>query len=409
MRRTAIVMTILGALLLIATPVWGAVAVPQLVKFPLSTNLRLSYNGSLVSYLNPSSGLPLAHPSSVPLRVDRHIVTLPRKSSSSLAVVSEEITLHYSGRSLAEHNVYVIGRRSMRNVASSAAYTFAPGNKGATPGSYYVTLPMNIVPGTTRMRIYKPESHSTYPLLAWPVGSKKAATSRVDGLEVTWFSGVLPMTPVAPYERVSLARRGFPMSVAPSRVEAELTAAGVSIGGLTKALAPVLSASEARQVLLVMTSPVPLRYYAFGSGLVGAETRTGAIVELRHVVDGIAVAPGTAGIDRLVTILSRHSSVPGVPAALVALRHLATAPPTPVYELRYSETAAAAAAMVRTTNSQLGQISAVTDYVPLGAAILGALLLLGGLFVVLRRRRTPAATTPGARRAPPQEPGQEAA
>src|ERR1019366_3251322 len=127
-------------------------------------------------------------------------------------------------------------------------------------------------------------------------------------------------------------------------------------------------------------------YYAFGSGLVGAQTRTGAGIDIKNVVDAIAVAPATSGLHVLPTGLAPHPSVAGVPAALTALRHLASAPPQPVFELQYSQTPASIAAMVNTTNSQLRQINIVTDWVPIGLAVLGAGLLVPAVY---RRRSRP--------------------
>ncbi|HEV8065825.1 MAG TPA: hypothetical protein VGP46_13370, partial [Acidimicrobiales bacterium] len=224
---------------------------------------------------------------------------------------------------------------------------------------------------------------TTYPLVPLRSGSQ---SSSVDGLNLVWFSGTLPLTPVAPYERTSLAGRGLPMSISPAQVEAQLTAAGIPVDSLTKALLPVLSPTELRQVSLILTTPVPLNYYAFGSGLVGANPPTGAIVDLKNIVDGIAVAPATGGLRSLTTILSRHMSVTGVPAAVAELRRFESKPAQPVYELQYSQTPASVASMASITKAQLGQIEIVTKYVPIGLVFIGCLLAILGVAVTFRRR-----------------------
>lgn len=386
MRRTGIVMTVVGLVFLVGALIWSTVAVPQLVRFPLDTNQQLQYSGNLVTYVNQRSGATLAKPASVPLTVDRHMQAQPNESSSGVAIVKEQLVPHYSGTSAAETNVYAIDRRQMNNVSSDKAYTFAPGNPGAVSGSYYVTLPMNLDANTTGLRIWKPETGTTYPLKPAHSGN---LPSKLDGLSVIWFNGTLPMTPVASYESKALAARGLPTTIAPSVVEAELSARGISVGALTTALTPVLSAAETKEVAAVLTTPIPLKYYAFGSGLVGAEPTTGAIIDLRNVVDGIAVAPNTSGLEVLVNVLSHHPGVPGVPAALTALHRLAAAAPQPVYGLHYTETPASVTSMVQTANSQLSQISIVTVDVPWTAVGLGGLLLIGGVVLWLRGRTPP--------------------
>lgn len=381
-------MLVAGLLLMAGAGMWEVLAVPALVKFPLSTDTTLHYSGRFVTFLDAATGAPLAHPTSTPLVMDRRIAAVASQSSSSIAIVREDITLHYGGQVVHEDNVYALDRRSMCNVADRLACTFAPGNPAPSTGSYYITLPMDIVPGTTPLRIWKPETGTTYPL--HPLTGRRA-TSVVDGLRVAWFSGVLPMTPVAPYERTSLARRGLPMTLSPSQVEAQLAASGVSVTALSAALLPVLSPAETSEVSAVLGRPVALHYFAFGSGLVAAQTRTGAIVALRGVTDGIAVQPDTTGLDTLVAVLAGHQSVAGVPAALAALRRMAAEPPQPVYELLYTQTPASVASVVRTTQSELRQITLVTAVLPIAAGALGVVLVL--LAVAVGRRRRPA--TPG--------------
>ena len=389
MRRTGIILSICGALVLAGALAWSTLAVPRLVKFPLNTDTTLHYSGHFVTYVNAKTGAALPTPTSAPLMVDRTIKAVPSASSSSVAIVDENIVLHYSGSTVKEDNVYAVNRRSMCNVPNAHACTFAPGNPYPAAGSYYVTLPMNIKPGVTQLDIWKPETGTTYPLVPIRTGSEP---SSLDGLHVVWFSGTLPMTPVASYERTALAARGLPMSLTPAQVEAQMTARGISVSALSAALTPVLSPTELSEVAAVLRTPVPLHYSAFGSGLVAAETRTGAIISLTNVIDGIAVAPSTTGLDTLITILSHHSSVKGVPAALTALRSMAAAPPQRVYELQYTQTPASVATMVNTAKSQLRQISIVTDDVPIALVVIGLLLIIAGVARRLRRRTPPASS-----------------
>jgi len=376
MRRTGIVAGVCGVVLAAGAIAWSPVAVPRLVKLPTNTNLSLQYKGSLVTFVNARTGATLARPTSVPLTVDRQITAVPGSSTSSVAVMTEHLVAPYSGKSITENNVYAVNRRSMCNVTDTHACTFAVGNRSATTGSYYLTLPMNLSTAT-RLQIWKPETGTTYPLASLPAA--KQHPSSIDGLGVLWFNGVLTMTPVAPWEQKALVASGLPSTVSPTAVEAQLSAAGISVPALTRALLPVLTPAETRQVTTVLATPVHLNYYAFGSGLVAAEPTTGAEIDLKNIVDGRAVKPSTSGMSTLISVMSHHTSVPGVPAAIAELRRLAAAAPQPVFELRYSQTPASIALMVSKTKSQLGQIHLATTWIPIGLGVLAlALLVLAG-------------------------------
>ncbi len=393
MRPSRISLVVAGGVLLVGAGLWSLLAVPALVKFPLSTDAVLHYDGHFVTFVDQATGRTLPSASSAPLTVRRHIAAVPSASTSSVAVVDEQLALSFGGRSVSEHNRYALDRRTMENVSSDQAYTFAPANPGAVAGSYYITLPMNLGPDSSGLRIFKPETGTTYPLVPLADGHQPAT---LDGLPVQWFSGTLPMTPVASYERANLAAQGLPMTVPPARIEAGLAAAGISVPALTRVLAPVLTPAETTRVATVLASRVRLDYYAYGTGLVAAEPRSGQIIELKNVVDGIAFKPATGGISTLVSVLDRHRSLPGVPAALRALRALVSAPPQAVYQLTYTETPASVASMVVTANSQLTGIEVVTEVVPISAAVLGALLVILGLgLAAMDRRRLTAPGAPG--------------
>lgn len=388
-RRTGIAVGIVGLLLLVAAGLWSAVGAQQLVKFPTSTDVTLHYRGHLVTYLDQKTGAPLAQPRAVQLDIARTIRALPAESTSQTAVVSEHLVTRAGSTTVIENNRYAFDRHSMKEVRSRHAYTFSPRYRGASVGSYYVTLPMNLTPQTTGIHIWKPETGTTYALS--PLAGS-AVPSRLFGMKVIWFRGTLPMTPVAGYERASLARRGLPLTIPVSQVEAELAAAGVSVPKLSQTLLPVLSPAELKTVSRILGTPVRLRYYSFGHGLLAGEPRTGAIIALRDVVDGIAVAPVPTAINSLATVLSHHTAQPGVPAAIAALHRLVAAPPRPVYELTYSQTPASVLQMTKTTNSQLGQISLATVWIPVGLAAAGAVLVLLGAVLVWRRRTPPGRT-----------------
>jgi hypothetical protein len=340
-----------------------------------------------VTYLNAKTGGPLVPPATTKLTIDRHVQALASESTSAVALVKETLVLHAGASTTTELNVYALNRRTMKPVSDSRAFTFVPGNTPSRGTSYYVTLPMGLT-STTAVSLWKPESATTYPLRA--LGAPTSATpSKLDGQGVVWFRGTLKMTPAPAYERAGLAARGLPMSLTPTEVEGQLAAAGVSITHLGAALAPVLTPSQLKTLLAVLSKPVALQYFIFGSGELAAEPRTGTIVKLQNVIDGVAAKADPAPMRTIVSVLDRHLAVPGVPAAVAAISSVESAPPAPVYELRYTETPAAVATSVTLARNQIGQINVATRDIPIGLGVLGLILVglatLGGAF---RRRRT---------------------
>jgi hypothetical protein len=376
---------VVGVVVLLVAALWTPIAVPSLVKFPTSTNVHLVYSGTFVTYVNPKTGAALASPAVVPLTINRHIQALPAESTSSVAVVQETMAIRMGTSNLSEVNVYAINRRTMQNVASSKAYTFVPGNVPSRGSSYYVTLPMGLS-SSAALALWKPEAATTY--LIHPVaGGTAAMPSSLNGDSVQWFTGTLAMTPAPAYESAALASRGLPTSLTPAEVDAQLGAAGVSVSHLTTALLPVLTKAEIGTLAAVLTKPVALQYFIFGSGQLAAEPRTGTIVKLQSIIDGVAVRPNPAPLKTVSSILARHLNVAGVSAAIAAINHIVSAPPQPVYELRYTETPSAVASSVKLANNQAGQISVATLYIPIGLGILGLLLVSPAIVGFARRRR----------------------
>jgi len=382
---------------LLIAALWTPVAVPALVKFPMSTNVHVLYSGSFASYVNPKTGAVLASPSVAKLAINQHLQAIPAQSSSSVAVVRETITVRAGAITSTENNVYTLNRRTMQAVPDTRAFTYVPGNTPSRGASYYVTLPMGVSRTTTLPFWYAP-SGTAY--LLHPLAAVTAANpSTLDGLAVIWFAGSQPMTPAPAFERAALVAEGFPMSLTPTEAQAQLTAAGVPVNKLTLALLPVLTKSELTTLAGVLNKPTALQYFVFGSSQVAAEPRTGTIVKLQNLVDGVAVKANPAPLGTVVSILDRHLTVPGVPAAVAAIKRMEAAPPQPVTEARYTQTGASVASTVTIARNQIGTMNLATRDLPIGLGVLGVLLVCLSLFgVTVRRRRIAAALlgTPGA-------------
>ena len=186
------------------------------------------------------------------------------------------------------------------------------------------------------------------------------------------------------------------MSLTPAQVEGRLAAAGVSISHLTAALLPVLTKTELGTLVAVLGKPVPLQYFIFGSGELAAEPRTGTIVKLQNVIDGVAARSDPAPLRTVASVLDRHLNVAGVRAAVAVIGRIESAPPQPVYELRYTQTPASVATAVALARNQISQINFATRDAPIGLGILGLVLVSPAVFVLARRRRRSA--TPGSGR-----------
>jgi len=373
-----------GVVILLVAALWTPIAVPALVKFPTSTNVHILYSGTMTTYVNAKTGSPLASPAVTKLSIDQHLQAIPAKSSSSVALVKETITVRAGGLTSLESNVYTLNRRTMAAVSDPREFTYVPGNTINRDSSYYVTLPMGLT-STTKLPFWYAPAGSAY--LLHPLAAGISNPSSLDGLAVMWFAGNMPMTPAPAYERAALASQGLPMSLTPAQVEAQLGAAGVSEKSLATALLPALSKSELTTLLAVLSKPVALQYFVFGASQVAGEPRTGTIVKLQNLVDGVAVRLDPAPLRTVTSILSRHTNVPGVSAAAAALTRIEKAPPQNVSEFRYTQTSASVASIAKIARNQINQMNWVTRYIPIGLGVLGLILVALAMLVGRGRRR----------------------
>ena len=112
-----------------SSPCCGGRSRCPLVKYPTDLDITPRYRGTLTLFVDPATAKPLAAPASLPLDIDRHIHVFGDQSGSSRVVVEETIT-QKAGDLLntTQTNVYVMDRRTMKNVADDRAYAFTPSN-----------------------------------------------------------------------------------------------------------------------------------------------------------------------------------------------------------------------------------------------------------------------------------------
>ncbi len=296
-----------GVALLVAAAVWHPLVVPQLVKLPDKVDRTDRYSGTFVTFLDQSTGATLATPLEVPLTIDRHVATVPGGTTAHVSLLRETATVHMGDQKIVQESVYAVDRRTMQNVSDPRAWTFSPGNVLDRTGTYYLTLPMGMQPSGEHFQIWKPEAGTSYGLT-----STTPATGLSGGAHVVYLQGNIP-TPLAvpPYEKATLQARGLPMQLTPQQAAAKLAAAGVDAGALAPVLLKTLSADELKTVLAAMAAPLPLKYFVYGNGLVGAEPKTGGLVSLSGIVDGVSVQPDMTAIAPAVAVLAKHQDVAG--------------------------------------------------------------------------------------------------
>jgi hypothetical protein len=378
-----------GAALVVGAAAWGPAVVPQLVRFPDDTHQRAEYAGTFVTFVGSTTGATLATPRTEKLTITRKVDSVAGRTGARTATVSEGVVARLGDRTDTQTRTYTLDRRSMRNVGTAA-------------GSYYVTLPLGFAERDVAFSMYKPETGTTYRIFTAPA----APTEELAGLRVTRLAGTLAPTPVSDAYRGVLATQGLPMQLTPAQVAAQLAAAGVPVDSIG-ALNAILTPDEQVTLADALAKPVPLQYFAYGSGSVAAEHNTGMMVQLRDIVDGISVKPDLSGLGPLVTILERHRDLAPVANALDALNATATAPAAPVYELRYTQTPASVRATAGDVRAQLRSLRLVAD-IPYVLAAAGLALVALGTRRRLRSQAQPAAApvrgVAGARSSPRRSP-----
>jgi hypothetical protein len=112
------------------------------VKVPSHVDLTTRYEGPFTLHIDTATNQPLAHPTTLPLEIDRRVPTLPAGGAHT-AVLEEAVTYWVAGTTPREHHHYVIDRRSMQHRDDSRGWAFSPANR-VVPGGH---LPRDAPPG----------------------------------------------------------------------------------------------------------------------------------------------------------------------------------------------------------------------------------------------------------------------
>lgn len=363
-----------GAILMVAALVFGLLGIPALVRFPLSTDVTVHYNGTFELYVNQTTLQTLTAPVKVPMTVERTVKV--RSGSFTNAVVTEDDTLKPGSMSLHQDFQYLMNRRTMAFENGSQTIMFSQRAKTDIAGTVRINFPL----GTSATGRYLAWSPETDTAVVVAHGRGPHAMTGVSGVKVVDFTSAVT-GPASPYYRRWLIANGFPASLAPAQLESMLTSAGVNLSTLSTSLLPVLTPSQRTLVEHLLSTPVPLDYTYAYRGIVAVEPRTGAIIWVDTTNESVSAAPASSVVDELRPLLTEYANVPGVSSLSNALTTLSA--PRLVERDTWVETRASSQHMANLAVQQIRTINLV-DALPWVVGGLGLVLLVIGL--AFRRR-----------------------
>jgi hypothetical protein len=377
--RIATIVGVVGILALVMSLLWLPLFAPLLQRLPGGIDDSLHYTGTFTTNVDLSTGAQLSKPVTLPLTVDRSLKSI--STGANNALLKETIVSHIGPKTETQTWTWLIDRSSMKNVVDSRTTV-------DKTGTYSINLPFDM--STTKsFSMWKPETASTYTLKP---ASSGAATTKLQGLTLQRMDASQPVTPVSADYQKSLAAQGFPMQLSPQQAAGRLTAAGIDLAKTQQALRANLSTEEMSQVLVALTSPLPLQYTWSSGGSALAEHRTGMIVSVQGVTESLGVRPDLSAAAPVVSILQAHAGVPEIKSLLGVFAAMQSAPPQAIYTMNYSQTPASVSERVKAAKDGIGNLNVLRAAVPAGIAGFGLLCLIG--FVLLGRQPQPPAAQP---------------
>lgn len=371
-----------GMGLLVAALLWWTVAVPALVKYPTDVNASPRYGGTFTVFVDQATFAPLATPQELPLTVERHIQAIGDQSGSSTVLVDETIAQHAGSLvNATQHNVYVMDRSTLKNIADGRAYAFEPSNVVDRSGSYRLNLPFDTNPGST-YSIYKNEIGTTYQMQ----GDASSPSTSEEGLDLKNFTASVTEAPLTDAYLAELNKSvPLPATLTLDQLKPQLKQLGVDVDALLAAISPSLTADEMSTLVAISAKPIPLHYVLSFNGHAAVDTTTGAEVDVR-ATESIGARPELADLPALEAILANHANLPVAAAANQALQNLATAPATRLFEYSYQQTPASVADIASQVKDNRTQVTLAKRYVPLGLVGLSLIAFATSAVIVWRRR-----------------------
>jgi hypothetical protein len=369
----------IGVGLIVTAVLWWSLAVPALVKYPTDVNATPRYAGTFTVFVDPATAAPLSTPQQLPLTIERHIQAIGDQSGSSTVLVDETI-IQKAGTlvNTTQHNVYVMDRSSVQNVADPRAYAFEPSNVVDRSGAYRVNLPFDTNANGT-YTIYKNEIGTTYQM------SGDGTTKDEAGLTLQNYSASVTEAPMSAAYLAELNKSvPLPSSMTLDQLKPQLKALGVDVDALVAAIGPSLTPEDSATLLQIAGKPIPITYVLSFEGHAGVDTVTGAEVDVTDS-EMIGAKPQMADLPTLQAMLTRYPNVPEAAAAAKALDTLSTAPATKLFGFTFAQTPASVADIAGQVKDNRSQVMLATRTIPLGLVVVGFIAFAIGGFVVWHR------------------------
>ncbi len=388
--RWSVAAACVGAVLVTGSVAFRTFGASALVRFPLDVDETARYTGTALTYVDPATLLPLAHPKQAPVQISRHVKVV--SGTFTKAVIDETVTITTGGTTNVETYQYVIDRRSMQMVSDPRQYAF--GDPKATmhaAGAYRVNFAMGTnTKGSYLAYIPEEDAVSQMHLVEGPHRHSDAPVAVID------FSSKRD-GPVAPYYLAHLKAMGLPMEVSPAQLAPILLADGIDVNKALADVGPRLQPAESALVTATLAKSVPLRYVFLSDGVVSIEPKTGALIDVHTQQQGVAVQPDLSGASVLQPLLDRYASIPSVKALSDGLAALAKRPPQVAESYTYTQTVASSLAVTKVAREHARMANLVDVRAPWTTATTGLVLLALGLigWWGARRERTRAAPGSG--------------
>ena len=374
MRKTGAVLVALGLVIGAVGVLWGPMAVPPLTKIPTNVSGTIDLSGTYTSFVDQSTGAPLAAPQVVPLTVRRTITGQPDLSTSDVVVVTEELATWIGGQPSTVRYQYALDRSTAANVDNPNAWAYSSSAPANRAGSYSVTM----APGFSTSQTYQSWSEDLGKSVPLTYVSGKDQT--IDGVALNLWTQTFTDQPLAP---AVIAADNLPTSIPFATFAAQLKAAGIDLAAAIASIG--LTPAELAAVQGMFASRIPLSYTASGVNNILSDPVTGAPVDVLQEnvtysskLDLSAIAAGVA------PILAAHQSSPAVAQLAPMLAQLTTLKPQKLFTLDAKSTPDSITSNAASAQSNGRLLGFVRTVVPLGLGALAVILMIAGLLLYRR-------------------------
>ena len=380
MRKSGIVLAALGVAFAVVALSWKPLAVTPLTRIPTNVSGTIDLSGTYTSFVDPSTGAPLATPVVVPMTIRRTLTGQPDLSTSDVVIVLEELATTTGGQPSTVRYQYALDRSSSVNVDNANAWAFSSAAPMNRAGTYSVLLP----PGFSTSQTYSSWSEDLAKSV--PLTYVPGKDQTIGGVALNLWNQSFTDQPLA---ADVIAANKLPTSIPFAAFAAELKAAGIDLPAALASIAPILSPAELAAVQGLSTSSIPVSYTATGVNNILSDPVTGAPVDVTQEtvtysskldLSGLAAGAGQ--------IVAAHQNSPAVQRLAPLLAQLTSVKPQKLFTLDVKSTADSATSNASSAQSNGRLIGLIQTIVPIGLGVLAVVLIAVGL-LVYRRRPSP--------------------